>query len=338
MPELDELKRRFPLWDCWGDATLFAETVSVAGVEIHLSGFSAESQDGDAITGSAAELDTAPMNRAYFELLERASIVAAERSKAQEWSVRDARGVAHGCIESSALVPENPEPDRWRYARSNGVALGPSWSDACRSALWELIERDRILRSWYGDFAPGRIVLPPGLIPNRLDELYAFEAYSFGISRCSTAEVVAVFGFPRVDSNPLLYGFGARGRQSDALAVAAKESIQRLGFLWGEPIPSEDPEFSPGPHFHQELFLRPSSHAQLHQWLAGEQDALKPSWRQPCRQASPRLFADITPPALASKLFVAKALPQTELPLVFGIGHPQIESKLPDYLKVHPIA
>jgi hypothetical protein len=60
--------------------------------------------------------------------------------------------------------------------------------------------------------------------------------------------------------------------------------------------------------------------------------------RRPTATSSPRLFADITPPDLRSKLFVAKAIPQDEWPLVFGSGHPWIEQELPEHVRVHPIA
>jgi hypothetical protein len=56
------------------------------------------------------------------------------------------------------------------------------------------------------------------------------------------------------------------------------------------------------------------------------------------RRGESRLFVDITPPELRTRIFVAKAVPRGELPLVFGRGHPNIASRLPETLAVHPIS
>jgi len=111
-----------------------------------------------------------------------------------------------------------------------------------------------------------------------------------------------------------------------------------LGFLWGESIPSAAPDFEPTPHYHQELFLCPSNHPALRAWLRGEHRAVVTKVRRQNTASSPRLFADITPPELLSKLFVAKAIPEDEWPLVFGSGHPWIDGDLPEHVRVHPIA
>jgi hypothetical protein len=46
---------------------------------------------------------------------------------------------------------------------------------------------------------------------------------------------------------------------------------------------------------------------------------------------------DLTPPELASALFVAKALPEKEVPLVFGEGGPGVLQAIPRSLRVHPL-
>jgi hypothetical protein len=338
MRPLEELKETFPLGDRWSEPQVFEEVVSIGGVEITLAGLAAESTDGETVTGSAADIAEIPLPRAYFELLERASVVGLGRERRGGWPVRDLDGASHGAVASTVLAPQSPDPTRWKYARSNGVALSSSWGDACRRSLWELIERDRILRSWYGAIKPTRLAMEPGTIPHALRELYAFDAYSFDDPQDSQIHVVGVFGFPRADSAPLLYGFGARPARAEALSVASRECVQRLGFLWGEAIPASTPEFEPTPDFHQELFLCPSNHAVLRAWLDGEHGVATPKLRPPADASMPRLFADITPPELATKLFVAKAIPQEEWPLVFGSGHPWIEDELPEDLRVHPIA
>ena len=338
MPPLSELIETFPLGRRWSEPQVFEEVVSIGGVEITLAGLSAESADGEMVTGSAADVSEIPLPRAYFELLERASVVGLGRDRLEEWPLRDIEGREHGTVPSSVLSPESPAPARWRYARSNGVALSSSWSEACRRSLWELIERDRILRSWYGLVEPARLSMAPGAISDALRDLYAFEAYSFDDRPTPEVHVAGVFGFPLVDLAPLLYGFGARPSRDEALCAASRECVQRLGFLWGESIPESVPEFEPTPDFHQELFLCPSKHPVLRAWLDGEHRAAPRQPRRPVAAPTPRLFADITPPELVRKLFVAKAVPEDEWPLVFGSGHPYVEDDLPARLRIHPIA
>src|SRR5437762_9856034 len=279
MPPLEELKQSFPLGDRWRDPKAYEEVVSIRGVEIALAGLSTESTEGEVVTGSAGDVGEIPLPRAYFELLERASVVAVGREPRVEWPVRDLDGQEHGVATSSQLAPASPDPARWRYARSNGVAVSSTWRDACCRASWELIERDRILRSWYGAFAPTRISMAAAAMPRDLDEVYEFEGYSFGEAEDSRVHVVGVFGFPRADSAPLLYGFGARPIRADALSAASRECVQRLGFLWGESIPSAAPDFEPTPHYHQELFLCPSNHPALRAWLRGKHRAVLPKVR-----------------------------------------------------------
>jgi hypothetical protein len=50
-----------------------------------------------------------------------------------------------------------------------------------------------------------------------------------------------------------------------------------------------------------------------------------------------RRFVDMTPRELSGRLAIAKALPEGELQLVFGEGHPDIEGRMPEELRIHPI-
>jgi hypothetical protein len=339
LQSLEHLMHDYPLEPCWREPDLFSEIALVNGVEIHLVGLSARSAFDEVVSGSAASLAAPPLSRAYFELVERTSIVAMERAERASWPLRDEKGARRGAAGAEAIAPRSPDPDRWRYARSNGVALGKSWPEACEGALCELLERDHVLRSWYGEQPPTPVDLPLGWVPIGLQELYGFEAYSFETpGREPMVHVTGIFGFPKTDAAPLIYGFGARRTRADALMCSYGECLQRLGFLWGEQIPSSEPAMSPTPDFHQELFLWPATHDRIRRWLAGKNRTAEPIVPPLVPDQPDRLFAELTPPNLASRLFVAKALPQTELPLVFGFGHPGALRGIPDALQVHPIA
>jgi hypothetical protein len=329
---LRELQRAFPIGKAWGEPASFMETASIEGTEVHLVGFSVEDEAGNAATGSAGDLEGPPIDRAYFELVERTSIIAMSEHGSDRWKACDDCRRERGQVGADVMLPVSTDPIRWRFARSNGVAVGLSWADACQRAHCELIERDRVLRSWYGEITPTRIELPEDLVPDPLFALYSFEAYAFEEIPASATKVSGLFGFPREEGSPLLYGFGARDSQTEALDAAAAECVQRLGFLWGEEIPREPPSFSPTPDFHQEFYLCPSNHALLRRWLDGGHASAAPARKSPSDlQLQDRLFVDITPKQLVPRLVVAKAIPKGELPLLFGEPPP---GRMPG---VHPI-
>jgi hypothetical protein len=336
---LDHLREQYPLARQWGEPTVFVETTSVSGVEIHVAGIFVQNADGAAATGSAGDLVGFPLSRAYFELLERTAILAMSGTKDIALAVKNASGVERERVGPEVVEPTSDDPGRWRYSRSNGVAVGSSWHEACARAEWELVERDRILRSWYGEGSLVRTELLPASVPPPLNEVYSFEARLFEDSAHSNVAVAGVFAFPRREDAPLLYGFGARPMAKGAMAVAAGECMQRLGFLWGESIPCDRPVPSPTADFHQEFFLWPGAADRLRGWLEGEHKELGVELAG--RASTPnqeRRFVDMTPPELSSRLFVAKALADGEIPLVFGDGHPAVVGQLPDLLRVHPVS
>lgn len=327
---LQDLAVRYPLSPRWSAPVALVETVQVGDIGVRIAGIRVEDEAGQVAMGSAADLEQSPLERAYFELLERIGIVESSAEKGAP--LKDSAGTEVG----RARAPDvSSDPDRWRYSKSNGVAAGSSWEMACRRAEWELIERDRVLRSWYGQGRPERTTLS-SRVPEAWSEFYSFEAYVFGAAASSEVVVSGVFGFPKRKAAPLLYGFGARATSSDAVAAATSECIQRLGFLWGEEIPEREPEFAPTPDYHQEFYLWPATHVRLRRWLDGAHQK-RHGARSLAGPRSDRHFADITPTALGSSFFVAKALPRDELPLVFGDGHPSL-GNLAFSLGIHPIS
>jgi hypothetical protein len=333
---LERLTKEYPLSEQWGSPSVLQDTTRVHDVQVHIVGLCAQDRAGQIVTGSAGDLSALPVERAYFELLERTAIVAMHDSKPSRLITRRADGSVCESVDNGTLFPLNPDPKRWRYAKSNGVAAGITWEGACARADAELIERDRVLRSWYGEADPVRVEVPAAL-PSQLNALYAFEAYHFDESDDCRVHVAGVFGFPRRAEAPFLCGFGARATRSAALAAAAGECVQRLGFLWGEDIPSAEPEFSPTPDFHQEFYLWPSAQGRLRDWLKGAPGRQRTRSIAKEETKSERKFIDLTPIELGSKAFVAMAVPRDEVPLIFGDGHPKYQ-ETPGQRRIHPLS
>ncbi len=130
---------------------------------------------------------------------------------------------------------------------------------------------------------------------------------------------VGVFGFPLKAQFPFFCGFGSHTDSDKAFQHAYSESLQRLAFLWGEDIPTQNPEFSPTPSFHLDYYTVPENLPKLMNWLKGGHFQHSKSSSSNHRETSPRVrFFDITPSELKSKMTVVKALSPDFLPLIFG--------------------
>jgi len=336
---LQALSETLPLPGHPGPPSLFTEAASLLGGTIHLAGVSSKIGE-ETVCGSAAAVGDLPLDRAYFELLERVSVLRAMARTDATFSVRGASGRRTGEVGHARLF-SSPESPSWRAARSNGVAIGSSWESAARHAHWELLERDRVLRSWYGESAPRPICGPDSLahFPDRASLSYEIQAYELGSDH--EGVVAGVFAFPH-GQEPLSYGFAARSSRETAVSAAALECVQRLGFLWGEPVPTSDPEPAPCPDYHQEFYLVPANHRALRAWLSGEHVRFRgllghPEGGREATSSPAGDAADLTPPELAGRLCVAKAIHADRVPLVFGRGHPWL-CEVPPPLAVHPLA
>jgi hypothetical protein len=332
--ELRALLSAYPVPSRWAVRDPFLECVKIGDTSIHSVGLLAESDELGDVSGSAGDLREYPVARAVFELLERIAVLECRSEPARELPLLTEGGRPTGFTRASDLFPRHSPGGEWRYAISNGVALGHSFEDACFRARAELVERDRLLRSWFGGLSPVRVdltttsPLPP--------ELYRLEAYSIPREdQGPSLEVAAVLGFPQRETAPLVLGTAAARTLTAALEGAARECVQRLGFLWGEELPTVLPSPEPSPAFHQEFYLCPASHARLRSWLDGEHEQTHRLPRRR-RNAVPR-FANLTPEHLRSRLWVVKALAEDELELAFGSYHPDVDPRLRS-LGVHPIA
>jgi hypothetical protein len=316
--DLARLILEHPLPEGVADPDLYADVVTIAGVNIHRVGLSCRVSGAVEITGSAAEVAEEPLNRAYFELLERAAVILADEGNSLPPGV-------DGTATSG--------PPRIRPARSNGVALHRTWEEACMRAHLELVERDRVLRSWYGELLP-----VPARVPSSLERFVTHEWCACSIAESSAADrdiaVAAIIGFPLHPGGSLARGFAGRGSLDQALEAAAVEALQGLAFLLDEALPAEPPEASPTPMFHLDYYLWPAHHVHLRNWLRG---AHTRSGALSERSSSDETrYLDLTPAGFGA-LRVARAVRRGARPLEFGDAPASLAAGLPGS-HIHPIS
>ncbi|HLD99338.1 MAG TPA: YcaO-like family protein [Bdellovibrionota bacterium] len=340
---LDEYLNQYPLPPGWSVPENFHEVLAELGTPVHLVGLSIQHQNGRIVTASAAQINTLPIDRAFFELIERISVLEILdkiKSGKNRLHLRTATGTILQEVDAESVFPEDPAPEKSRYSKSNGVAAFSDFSGACDRASLELIERDRLLRSWFGGPAPKR--LPDSIhagweIRDSLTRYYSSETYLFEDSTSSpdSPQVVGIFCFPKSNDRLFVFGFGSGSSIADALSHAQSECLQRLGFLWDQEM-TEAPPFSPTPNYHQELFLGEEGAGKVRCWLDGGNRMKAPS--NTTRHKGEFLFVDITPKNLIGKLAVAKAIAPDRLPLIFGHGYEELIPQLSPELFIHPIA
>lgn len=328
--DLARLSRQWPLPPGWSNPQLFADEVTLGALRVRRTGVLSRRADGVEATGSAAETGGSPLSRAWFELLERAVLLDASGRRCPVLDL-DERCIA----EVPAGTPSASNDPRRRPARSNGVALHRSWRDACEGARLELLERDRVLRSWYGELPLIETAPPAWLEQTEAHEWRAaFVAPREGEPTPSDA-VAVVVGLPTRPEVPLARGFAARSSPDAALEAAASEALQGLAFLWDEPVPDRCPELEPTPTYHLDYYLCPDHHERLRRWLQGAHVGIGVTDEEPITS---RLgYVDLTPAGLGEGLRVARALDPGARELVFGEPPEPLATRLPEPLRVHPI-
>lgn len=319
---------KYPLPAGFALADTFVDQVTVGGLQLSLAGLAARGANGLA-TGSAASRAESPHERAFFELHERCALLEVRQHK-PSLPLCTRAGEARGVAGYGEIFPESDNPEQ-AFSLSNGVAIGPSFEFACERAVRELVERDGVLGSWYGLDDLLVEPCPDDEAASALAEWYDFQ---FRTVARSGYQVGLALGLPKSDQAPLLLGFAARRTPQQAVGAALDEALQRLGFLWGEPLPNQEPEFSPTASYHQECSLLPAARAQIKRWFNGEHRSHRGVVERGAEGEA--LFADLTPAHLEGSLWVIKALQPAALPLVFGRGYPN--SNVPEPLLVHPIA
>jgi hypothetical protein len=336
--ELEALQSSSPLPEGWRLSEPLFDAASVPGLRLDLVGLLARAEDGREALGSAGARDGLPVARAYFELFERIAVLDAQARPRERYNAWRADGQRES-LSFAEVFPQAPAGAAFQYSRSNGVAAGPTVLQACEAAAAELVERDRLLRAWYGQALPVRCSLPHDPAFSALEPWYEFEAYSFPsrIPRDTEFSVAAIFGFPKLTDAPLVFGTAAGATQARSLSAALRECLQRWGFLWGERIPSAAPSFSPTADYHQEFFLWPAMHAAVRDFLSGAHSGLDRLCAIAERTEAPHRFVDLSPPT-GARVVRAVPGPGAELPLTFGRGHPAARRALPESLCVHLIA
>lgn len=324
--------------DAWELLETFEETCTISCIDFRMAGFSARRvRDQVVVTGSACSWDDDPADRAWFELLERISLVNARSLPADSrWCLRNLNSfTAHGLASSRELFAESPEPHAWVPAKSNGVAMGPTWQAAGQHALCEMIERHLVLASWYGATQPRSLPspLPTKLLPLAQD--FRLEHFAMGHFTCQQTLIhaMATFLWPLDASKPVIYGFGAHHAPHTAVERSLKEALQRLCFLHdAEPV--GELAFRPTPDFHQDYFLQPDQQASIKRWLAGEH--FQQRYAERIAFSGPAYWLDLTPHDLFPGKVVQVLVPGC-LPLHFGRYHPpQFPDLHPDRF-IHPI-
>jgi hypothetical protein len=340
--DYEALAREHALPETWSSPAVIQDVFTADGVVVRRAGLSSTSSTGEEIVGSAADAadaESSPGARAYFELLERVSTVDWLGQPRAECDLLTLAGESAGSVPWKDIVPESPEPARWRYSRSNGIALHTDWERASSRAFWELCERDRILRAWYGETVPERIAFDVETTPLAPARSYEWMACSFPEPESTRfshgVHVHALFGIPKGKDTPLVFGFGARPSFHEALLAATREATQLLAFLWGEPLSATDPPLAPTPTFHLETLQRHDRHDTLRRWVEEGHARYRrePGMREPHDRRV--FFVDLTPSWLKG-LRVSKASCAEALPLAFGDG--PLGAHLPPELRIHPIA
>jgi hypothetical protein len=327
-----------PLPDGWSPLEVVSDTIVADGLELGRAGIASRAPTGEEITGSAADLGPAPIARAGYELLERVATLEA-MSGDGALRTRTLGGEATGIIAPHDAFRSGDAPDRWRFARSNGIALHVDWQTAARSALEELVERDRILRCWYGEISPTPLAVDWATTALASAQNYEWIAIELGASAdwMTDVRVVSVFGFPRAPDAPFVFGHGARSTTSSALDKAMREAMQILGFLWGEPLPAKVPTLAPTPAYHLDYWQLPMHRDALRRWLDGGHARYRQRVASPERPSNEVTFVDLGSPWLRAHGFhLAKAQNPHAMPLAFGDA--PFGAHLPSELRFHPIA
>ncbi|HEX5035316.1 MAG TPA: YcaO-like family protein [bacterium] len=331
MSSLENLSEAHPLPGDWKNPELYEEVAETPSARLLLTGLTADHPRYGRVFAAAADFAEPQLLRCYFELLERVSILEAENSERGDFELKEPNGKFAGSLSKSKLFLSSDAPEIWQYSRSNGVAAHRDWASACRNAQLELVERDRLLRSWFGQLRPAPVPFRPPVADSR----YRFQMYSFADPGDPCPIFVhGLFAFPQSEEVLLAYGSGAGWSAEAASDKAIREFLQMYGFLLGEKVDAEEPKPAPHPSYHQAMNFRPEGRKKISGWLEGNHSVFA---SPPKSRGEPAIFyADISPPALQNKVFVAKAVCPERVPLTFGQARPRGAEKLPADLLIHP--
>jgi hypothetical protein len=335
--QLLELCAQFPLSPKWSKPELFIEKSSLLGQTTEAIGIVAKYESGkDVFASAAGGLGLGVLKRAYFELIERTSIIEGEESCQTKFKLLEEESKTAGILERSQVFPVGNTTAPWVYSRSNGVASHCDLNLAKRSAFLEILERDAVLRSWYTKTSPTQISLSEIEAPN-LDSFQEVEIRVVQFPQ--ECQVVGVFGFSKTKNLPLFFGFGAGTDLSDTVRHAWDEALQRLIFTFDGPFSDILPPCQATPDYHLDYYLNPSSAVHIQEWLDYPPPIQQaPSPRNYLVDTSSVDFIDLTPSHLEGRLWVVKGISNKHLPLTFGNWIPDFGIRKNIDSIPHPIA
>lgn len=336
--KLKQLASKYPLPNDYELQDPFVDHLRLGPLELGMAGLIAmDLRSGQETIGAAAGPGDVPIQRAYFELLERTYTLHA-RDQGRRFVEVDEHGRAIGELDHHAVFGDEgaiaPHATR---SFTNGVALHRSPVAACRNARSELIERDQLLRAWYGFCDVTAVRVPEGSFYDWAQEHYDVRACRFGGDVSPWAYSAGILAYPyRATQAPLLFASGGGQSLQEALARSERELLQRLAFLWGEDIPREAPTPTSTVDYHQAYHLVPRNHGFLQSFFGLGHRRFCEQAPPPQLQAHSIRFADLRTPGFPESLCLVRAISSDALPVLFG--HDQLTAQLPAALQVHPIS
>lgn len=320
----------------WSISDSFSDQVKIdESSKIYLYGFVAQHEDFGEAYGSSGSLEDDNGIGAWFELIERISLV--EKIKADSSTTYSSYlfdGNPSKSYLQKELFPKSPSKD-FEFAKSNGVATHTDIIEARSRTAFELIERERIIKSWYLKAPPKCLDISNEFSKGFVDRFQFIEG-DFGssdVDGLGSIYTSGVFLFPKKKENIAIYGFGAGLSNSDAKAKAAREAIQRLGFLWEEEPLDSAPSFSPSPSYHQEYFLQKNQEKYLKEWISLEHN--KPI-NLPKASKIVIDYVDLTLENFIDS-YTVRAYCSDLMPLVFGKWYHN-KFEVSDSKLIHPVA
>lgn len=300
----------------WDQPEFYRDSILVDSLRIELNlAISKNPQTGDSVTALVSDLSATDAKRyAYFELLKKISILQL-------------------MPQVHRLQTKNNAKKMIDFYLKNGVAIHFRKARACENAKLELIERDRVLRSWFGQCKPTMISGVASSFDHKISNIYSISYYTIKLNPSDPYTTIGYFGFPKdPDLHPLFFGFGSATALEAACKKASHAAIQNLGRAWNKQSSSQPSPLDPTSQQQQEYFLLPSNHQKIKDWLDGKSSNNEYGLKAelvPLKNMQMNFF-DITPAEFNKKFFVIKAESLQTIPFWFGKPDGFIKTAMPD--------
>ncbi len=331
MFQVENILINYSLPKQWSNLDHYIQHFDQLGIKAWSVGLTANNLSGLEVSASAVGSDKKlSIERAYFELIERASIIDSIQNKVGHFQV-------------------STQPDEWTFAKSNGVAAHKHFENAKTNAILEVVERDHVLRSWYYQDNPTLIANNGAEILLPLMSYYNIQVAIIHQEKLPILDkevyTIGVFAFPKSTNSkkfPVLCGFACRASIREATTHAANEAIQRLVFLHDETI-SNDIIFSPTPMFHLDYASTDEGMDKIWHWINAERaNQHSSSINQDLIFCDTSLdqwtIHELVLPLQSGEPYVVQACNTNRMPLTFGRGNPSVVEGFNEKFWIHPIA